>query len=144
VASARSIEAALAGIPFVKVGTFTELLGHAFKERQYKYEALIRESAGREGRLGAEIREVSSKRAQRHFQILGRVEANNELTIRYMAQYAALGSLIRETESLLTPVVINYETPNIPYFNIGRYHGILRKGEDNPEILPVMVSTVRR
>ena len=84
--------------------------------------------------LATKIVATSKAREHRYLQILGREERNNELTVRYMAQYAALGSLLREHHD--GSVILNYDTPNLPHFNIGLYSGLSRPNSSDAEAIP--------
>ena len=124
-----------------RVNTFTGLFGDRFRKRQYEYEDFIREKAKSNPKLSAEIASVSAGRSDRHRQILGRPEVDHELTVRYMAQYAALGSIGRELGESV--VFLNYDTPNRVYFNAGLNKGISLRPDDTRAV-PVLGSIVNR
>lgn len=128
----------------VKVGTFLNAFGARFREYQYQYEVMIRSIIKTDAKIRNEVFRVGNQRDERHSQILGRSERDLELTIRYMAQYAALGSLIRQQDGLV--VLMNYQTPNRQYFNAAyNKNPYLRLSEDDmTKIIPVMGTIAKR
>lgn len=140
--SAKGIRNKLQEIDNVQVSTFTDVLGDTFRETQYVYEEKIRKSMESKDKFRAEVVSIGDKRSQRHSQILGRKEEDYELTVRYMAQYAALGSLAKRSAQRI--IFLNYETPNRLYFNaaINRNKDIALSEKDIQKTIPVL-GTVR-
>ena len=76
-------------------------------------------------------------RKDRHSKILGRKEADYELTIRYMAQYAALGTLARRLEE--PAILLNYPTPNLPFYNAATFRDAeFSLTDDDLRVVPIM------
>ncbi len=140
-ASARAITNALREVPRVTVSTFSEALGDNFRTKQYAYEDKIRSEMRRDLKFRNLVTDIAQTRVARHSQILNRPEYDFELTIRYMAQYAALGSIAR---AIPTPAVLmNYETPNRAYFNAAvNRHSAIQLSADDMRVIPVL-GTVR-
>lgn len=139
--SVEEISRSFFGVSQTKVSTFSEFLGNKFRVTQYVYEERIRQKMSEDIAFAEEVAGISIKRADRHRQILGRDERNCELSVRYMSQYAALGSIAR---GMGTPVVfLNYETPNRAYFNAYQYKKIGLIDQDE-RIVPVVGTVVVR
>jgi nitrogen regulatory protein PII len=114
-ASAQSIREDLSDVSkSVEVMTFTQCFGRSFRIEQQNYETYIRQGIAIDEALRAKVQSLMVARAERHAQILGRIEIDGELTIRYMAQYMALGSLLSGESRTF---VMNYPTPNREYLN---------------------------
>lgn len=111
--SVYKIEQRLMNMDGISVSTFHDQYGDNFRETQYRYESVLRSS--NDSSLVRMIKSIGDERINRHSQILGRAEVNFELTIRYMAQYAALGHLIKLVDG--PRMVMNYPTPNRRFFN---------------------------
>ncbi|MDE1857315.1 MAG: hypothetical protein KGH98_04545 [Candidatus Micrarchaeota archaeon] len=143
--SSEKIEKQLAGMyTSAFSSTFSKFLGAEFRHAQYQYQHMLYRGMALDTnkRLNQEIVNISKERAERHAQILGREEINYELTVRYIAQYAALGSLVRNMD--YSPrLLLNYRTPNLEYFNIGRDYGLLRTDKDEKTV-PVLTYNVDR
>ena len=140
--SAEEMRGRLRSVQGVHVSTFTGFFANSFRERQYAYERLIRGRMTTDACLAERISATSRTRERRYEQILGRQERENELTIRYMAQYAALAGLLRSHQK--GSVILNYDTPNLPHFNIGLNSGIKMQDEPSDDAMPVLVSFVKR
>ncbi len=140
-ANAALIKNRLSDMPNVAVSTFSSTFGTEFTKLQYEYVSLIHDRSLRDAHLMDEIQTVSQGRSKRHTQILGREEKGYELTIRYMAQYAALGALARLEHKSIT--FLNYPTPNAVYFNAATYRDIFIMEEDR-EVIPVLESVIQR
>lgn len=125
----------------IQVLTFTEVFGDDFHEVQHSYEDLMRDAYISTPSFKAEIEKISGTRKVRHSQILGREERNSELAIRYMAQYAALGTIGRRMKEAV--MFLNYDTPNRIYYNAGAYKGIALSDADQ-EIVPILGSIIKR
>lgn len=121
----------------VVVTTFSQRYGSKFIRLQNDYERLIRQKMTEIPKLRTEIEQVGQARKQRHSQILGREEKDYELTIRYMAQYAALGILCRGGEA----IIVNYPTPNKGFINADLYKGLILSFERKP-VIPVFESVL--
>lgn len=128
----------------VKVTTFQDYFGDDFRKRQYEYEALLRQTRRSSNKVRSIVAEVGSSRVERHSQILGRLESEYELTIRYMAQYMALGSLVKQDKNQAT-ILANYPTPNRKFFNaFTNVDPDLSLNISDKSIVPVMGTRVRR
>lgn len=103
----------------ISASTFTSFFSFDFQKTQYLYEQRIRSLMIENKQLYEEIVRLGERRTKRHAKILGRSEKAYELTIRYMAQYAALGTLIRKTEK--PTIILNYPSPNLPFINAANY-----------------------
>lgn len=92
-----------------------------FRERQRLEERKIYQQLGRDSALLAQVNQVSAQRGNKYQEILGRRERDYELTIRYMAQYRALGRVARQRmlERGGLVVIFNYSTPNLREINAG-------------------------
>ncbi len=142
-ASASAVREKVAQIPGVSVFTFEEFLGSAFHDYQCAYEEKIRQLMVRDEKFFLEIRKIAEERVSRHTQILGRSEKDYELTLRYMAQYAALGSLLRESADPM--MVMNYQTPNRRFFNAAmNKHKELVLSERDALAIPVLGTMAHR
>lgn len=124
------------------VHTFSDFLGVAFREAQYRFESLIKGMMSGDDRLRHEISDISSRRGKKYHSLLGRPEKSNELTIRYMAQYAALAYLMRKRSP--PPLIMNYGTPNLDYLNAFQKHERLRLPDEPETILSVISYPVDR
>ena len=117
---------------------FQEYFGDQFRTQQYAVEINIRKRMQCSPSLRREVEQISEERAAKHALILGRPERDNELTIRYMAQYGALGILLRKHAiGFAKTIVMNYETPNNKYYNslLGDFLGVntnLPDSDENP------------
>lgn len=111
--SASYIETA-AKVP-LKAMTFSDYFSD-FREQQYQTEEAVRRSLGSDEYLKQLVHSVSDQRAEKHRQILGRPEQDNELAIRYVAQYASFGRIMRQ-DNMPIDAVLNYQTPNLTYIN---------------------------
>lgn len=121
----------------VEVSTFTEYFGNNFHNRQHDYQARINHERRENFKLQQLLTIISKARTEKHAEILGRPEKGEELSIRYMAQYAALGSLMREISP--NAIAINYSSPNREFYNLARNTGIQLIQED-ALIIPVLGS----
>jgi hypothetical protein len=125
----------------VKCATFSALIQPQFHEKQHEYEKGIAKIIKTDKKLLHEVETIAKERKNRHAQILGRPEQDAELTIRYMAQYAALGEIASQSQ---TPtVLLNYPTPNIRYFNL-RISQETGEKEMTSQSVPVLVSQIKR
>ncbi len=133
----------LINFPEVKVMTFTEKFGDNFYTIQKEFEEKIRLVMKKDKAFGQMIEDVSSRRAARHTQILGRQEKDLELSVRYAAQYAAMGRMLKTGGKVNG--VLNYRTPNREYFNaaINVHKEIFIDDSDN-KVIPVLGSEVVR
>lgn len=124
----------------VSVDTFTHGLGDDFRTTQYLFEKILKENSN--GSLAGLIKSSGSERSEKHSQILGRSENNFELTIRYMAQYAALGHILRADDMV---VLMNYQTPNRKFYNAATNvnRSLILDGRDY-KVIPVIGTVVRR
>lgn len=86
-----------------------------FHALQYEAERTVRERMSSDQQYLAKLQNISKLRASKHCLILGRQEHDNELSVRYAAQYTALGDHIRESKEL--DAVCNYPTPNNSFYN---------------------------
>lgn len=126
--------------PHSAVTTFTDGLGPEFRHTQYAYESVINTLRLSDENVAAEVQKIGERRVQRHSKILGREEQGFELTVRYMAQYAALGTLMR---NLNEPVVLlNYPTPNLPFFNAAQHRMPQFSLSENDQAVVPVVTTV--
>jgi len=124
--------------PAITVGTFTDFMGDSFRTGQYDFEKQIRKTMAQDVKFEERVRKIGNDRKDRHRGILNRSEEQYELTVRYLAQYASLGKLLRE---VTTPVIaLNYSTPNRVYFNPHLIHESLGDKSDN--VIPIF-GTVR-
>lgn len=137
-ASVEAVRRQLDKAEGIEVMTFSAFFGSTFRERQYMYEKAIRQNMGKSSSLRRKIESIGEVRRGRHGNILGREERAYELTIRYAAQYAALGDLVRETP--IPTIVLNYETPNRVFINPHRADSVF------PQVrtVPVLGTKVRR
>ncbi len=121
--------------------TFTQRFGNIFPQTQYAYERLFKDKLVNDNSFKEEVTKIGESRRNRHSLILGREEKDFELTIRYMAQYAALGSIAREMDA---PVIfLNYDTPNRLYYNAGFFRGVSFSQRDQ-NVIPVLGTVVKR
>lgn len=118
-ASVKAIQDELDDDSIIDVTTFTRGLGGGFRQTQYDYEDVIRRLRTTNPKFDQEVQKLGDMRKERHSKILGRKEVDYELTIRYMAQYASLGTLARRVEE--PTVLLNYPTPNLPFYNAASY-----------------------
>lgn len=141
-ASAQQIREEVGNEVGISVATFTEFMGGEFHERQNYCMAMMKEIMEVDNVFKKRIEHVAEARYSRHFQILGRQENAHELTIRYAAQYMALGSIVREFPE--PTILLNYPTPNRQYFNAhNNVHPQLFFGGTHKTI-PVLGSIVKR
>lgn len=138
-ASAQAVRIALPE-ENVEVRTFTDALGDDFRTMQYAYEKKIRSLMDSDQYFAKIVEAMGVSRTDRHGQILGRKEQDYELTVRYMAQYAALGSMGRR--SIKPAVFMNYDTPNRAFYNAVAKHKDLVLSEEDRIIMPV-IGTVK-
>lgn len=142
-ASAQAIRDELADIPQVQVQTFSQFLGADFRSLQLKGEVVIQHALQDNEQVRARVTGVAEQRIARHSQILARPESSYELTIRYMAQYMALGELARR-ETVPT-VLMNYQTPNREFYNAATHiHHDLHFSERSGEVIPVLGTFAKR
>ncbi len=124
-----------------QASTFTQRFGNLFPLTQYAYERLIKAKLVNDNSFKEEVARIGESRKNRHLLILDREEIDFELTLRYMAQYAALGSIARDMD---TPVMfLNYDTPNRLYYNAGFFRGITLSQRDQT-VIPVLGTVVKR
>lgn len=124
----------------VCVDTFTHGLGESFRTTQYLFEQVFRENSS--GSFVNLVKSSGRERSEKHSQILGRSEANFELTIRYMAQYAALGHILRVDD---LAVLMNYQTPNRKFYNAAiNVNRSLILDDRDYKVVPVIGTVVRR
>lgn len=136
-ASVRAIREELSSKKDVDVTTFTQGLGNQFRQTQYDYEDVIRRLRKTNLKFDQEVQKLGEMRRDRHSKILGRKEINFELTIRYMAQYASLGTLARKYEE--PTILLNYPTPNLPFYNAATFRDSrFSLSEDDLRVVPVM------
>lgn len=100
-----------------EVQTFSQYFSDGFHDRQYLFEDIARNRMVLDGDFAEFIQRMSIERADKHMRILGRPEQDNELAIRYIAQYAAFGNLMRENYSSDQILLVNYPTPNRQFYN---------------------------
>lgn len=136
--SVNMIQSTLDEYPKITTSTFTQEFPD-FRSKQYNYEALIREHANRNQTFHNKLTAISDKRSNRHNTILGREECDMELTVRYIAQYAALGDIMRNMDGLVS--CINYPTPNRKYFNIGLQEQI-QLPDSKDIVIPILGSVL--
>lgn len=135
-ASVRAIKDEV-GNGSIDVTTFTLGLGGSFRQTQYEYENVIRALRVTNQKFDGEVRKLGEIRNERHSKILGRKEVDYELTIRYMAQYAALGTLARRVGE--PTILLNYPTPNLPFYNAALYRDSqFLLSEDDMKVVPIM------
>ena len=143
-ASVESIRNQVGHINSVQVTTFSELLGDDFRTCQYGYEEGLRSLSENNSKFRSSVERVGCQRVGRHSQILGREEQNFELTYRYMAQYASLGTVMKYRGSE-TLAIVNYPTPNRKFLNatqnVDRSISML---ESDNRVIPVLGSIVNR
>lgn len=133
----------LSDYPNATVTTFKAGLGPEFRSMQYTYEKIIRDAMESESNLRDRVVRIGKERTLKHSQILDRDEQGYELTTRYMAQYAALGTIAR---SYPEPVILlNYSTPNRAFYNASKNVSprIIHSAEDL-RIIPVLGTIVHR
>lgn len=138
----NSVCSIISRIEDVSVTTFTDFFGDRFHQQQYQYETFIRGLMNEKEEFRSMIQEVSEQRREKYRKILGRGEQDNELTVRYMAQYAAFGSITRE----LYPhngFIVNYPTPNRPYYNFATRLGATLYEKDFT-VIPVLGSVLQK
>lgn len=135
--SSQAIQQQVEELPSVTATTFTQALGNDFRITQYAYEGLIKDVFINNPRFARELQKMGDLRGDRHAKILGRAEVDYELTIRYMAQYAALGSLSR---GLGVPtILLNYPTPNLTFFNAVLHKDpALSLSQADQQVLPII------
>lgn len=90
-------------------------LSGGFHALQYKAEAAIRADMKQDPVFYDHMSKISAERAAKHQKILGRPEQDNELAVRYAAQYTALGDYVRSAADV--DAVCNYPTPNSAFYN---------------------------
>jgi hypothetical protein len=137
--SAQKIKDRLLEESYIDVVTFSDYFGDSFHERQHAFEDRIDDSRKGDNKLQLQLSKISETRRERHANILGRQERGEELAIRYMAQYAALGSLMREKTS--SSIAINYSSPNKEYYNLATHSGVHFSPVDTL-IIPVIGSFI--
>lgn len=141
--SVRAIKDELNESGSIDVTTFTLSLGSHFRQTQYEYEDVIKRLRGTNAKFDQEVQKLGEMRRERHSKILGRREVDYELTIRYMAQYAALGTLARRAEE--PTILLNYPTPNLPFYNAASYKDPqFSLSEDDSRVVPVMETVLLR
>ena len=139
--SVNAIVRALGKRSKISVGTFTQFFGDEFRQKQYQYEDVMRARMVTDCTFAELVEKTSMVRTSRHAQILGREEINAELSVRYMAQYAALGTLLRSMPGIT--LGLNYPTSNRRFFNSGKYFGI-ELSENDSKVVPILGSIVKR
>lgn len=123
--------------------TFTDFLGEVFHHRQYEVERHVREAMTVSEQVKARLQAIAAGRVARHSQILGRDELAHELTVRYVSQYMALGSIMRKHSN--PSILLNYPTPNRAFFNaFANIHPLLKLPGDSEKVVPVMGTIVKR
>lgn len=141
--SAEAIREKLHDLPHVNVFTFSQFLGDEFRIKQREGERLIKELMRSEKHVFTAVSTVAEQRIARHSQILARPEEAYELTIRYMAQYMALGEIMRQREE--PTLLMNYQTPNRTFYNAAvNVHPQLRFSEQSSRVVPVFGTIARR
>ena len=142
--SVNAIKRKLVRVPNMNVQTFTEFLGEDFRHMQYSYEDKIREVMSGDSNFHDEVVRIGEARKTRHSQILGREEQDYELTVRYIAQYAALGSIARQSD--VPMILLNYDTPNRRYFNatFNKHPEIALQDKDKRKVIPIMGTVAKR
>ncbi|MDO8503937.1 MAG: hypothetical protein Q7S60_04605 [bacterium] len=141
-ASVQAIGEELNGTQGTKVTTFTLGLGERFRQIQYEYENVIKRLRGENSVFDREVRKLGDLRRERHSKILGRREVDYELTIRYMAQYAALGTLARRAEE--PTILLNYSTPNLPFYNAAVFRDpAFSLSTDDLRVVPILETVIR-
>lgn len=129
------------GISGLDIATFTTGLGEDFHDTQYRYEENIRSLQQQDSDLSEYVSEVADNRRKRHATILGRPERDHELTIRYMAQYAALGSIVRDSDS--PTILLNYPTDNLPFYNAATFVSPdIQLSEKDLTVVPIMMTVI--
>lgn len=135
--SVRAIQDELNDVENISVTTFSLGLGDQFRQTQYRYEDIIRGLRSLDPKFGQEIEKMGGLRRERHSKILGRSEIDYELTIRYMAQYAALGTLTRRSGE--PTILLNYPTPNLPFYNAAVFKNPqFSLSEDDLRVVPIL------
>jgi hypothetical protein len=128
----------------VEAVTFGSLLGKTFRDRQYRFEEILKSYTNKDLKFRDEVKMIGNQRFNRHSQILGREELGFELTFRYMAQYAALGSILKQ-ENVSGLLLANYSTPNRKFFNAAEnVSKDIRLLDSDTKVIPVLGTIVRR
>lgn len=90
-----------------------------FNKIQVFYEEMLKQERLTNDKLRSQLGAVARERAMKHRQILGRPEQDDELAIRYAAQYMALPTSVAFIgASADNLIVLNYPTPNLKYLNL--------------------------
>lgn len=141
--SAQAIREECEDIDGVEVKTFSQYLGEEFRRLQKIGEDRIIEVMSKNESVYNTIASVAEQRIARHSQILARPEQSYELTIRYMAQYMALGEIARNQEA--PTILLNYQTPNRAFYNASaNIHPDLRYSSELPGVIPVLGTFAKR
>jgi len=103
----------------VETVSFSQLFGSDYDILQKYYEQLLTANRSLYPDLDTVFKKISKARLEKYKQILGRSEKDEELTIRYAAQYMALPEIVMKKgiASLDNLILINYPTPNIKFYN---------------------------
>ncbi len=141
--SAQAIREALVEVDGVEVKTFSQFLGDDFRRLQKEGQERITEVMLDNESVYNAVSSVAEQRIARHSQILARPEQSYELTIRYMAQYMALGEIARN--QAVPTILLNYQTPNRAFYNASaNIHQDLRYTPELPVIVPVLGTFAKR
>lgn len=142
--SVEKIKEKVSGLP-VKTLSFFDYFGDSFRQQQYLYQELLGNVRKTNNGVRAQITQTGGSRVERHSQILGRREEDFELTIRYMAQYMALGAIVKKEASFKNTILANYPTPNRKFFNSHtNVDPELSINQLDQIVVPVMGTYVRR
>lgn len=141
--SVQAIQEVVTEVEGVEVKTFSQYLGEDFRKLQKLGEDKIMEVMLENDSVYDTVASVAEQRIARHSQILARPEQSYELTIRYMAQYMALGEIARNQE--VPTILLNYQTPNRAFYNASAHiHHDLRYTPELPLVVPVLGTFAKR
>lgn len=105
----------------IALTSFRRLFGENYARDQQICEIELNSGQALNSKIRSKFGNIARDRSKKHQQILGRGENNNELAIRYAAQYMvlveSLGKVGVEASNL---ILVNYPTPNIEFFNLNR------------------------
>lgn len=99
----------------VEVITFTDYFEPSFHALQYDAEAQIRQRMVEDPKLRGVVQQMSTSRGDKQRSVLGRLEQDYELTVRYAAQHKVLGDHVRA--GVGSTAICNYPSPNIAFYN---------------------------
>lgn len=129
------------------VALFTEVFPQ-FKELVQRAENRFYQLMKENGSFHGTMVNTAKKRFEKHQRILGGstdLDKHLYLTLHYAAEYMILGYLLRSNPGLYgTSFVVNYNSPNMKYFNLCELLSKTIQGEPNPEeINPIPVFQVK-